>query len=51
MNERGELIEIQGTGEGRAFTIHEQQRLVSLCQKGIQELMVKQTCALTGGAE
>ncbi|MCC8098949.1 MAG: ribonuclease PH [Clostridiales bacterium] len=51
MNERGELIEIQGTGEGRAFTVLEQQRLVSLCQKGIQELMVKQTCALTGGAE
>ncbi|MCC8065163.1 MAG: ribonuclease PH, partial [Clostridiales bacterium] len=51
MNEQGELIEIQGTGEGRAFTVLEQQRLVSLCQKGIQELMVKQTCALTGGAE
>ena len=42
MNERGELIEIQGTGEGRSFTLSEQQELVRLCAKGIRELMDKQ---------
>jgi len=31
-------VEIQGTGEGRAFTIAEQQELVKICAKGIQEL-------------
>ena len=34
MNERGEIIELQGTGEGRAFTMDEQQELVRLCAKG-----------------
>ena len=34
----GQLVEIQGTGEGRAFTIAEQQELVKLCAKGIKEL-------------
>lgn len=38
MTDRGELIEIQGTGEGRPFTIEEQQELVRLCRKGIEEL-------------
>ena len=38
MTESGELIEIQGTGEGRPFTLAEQQALVTLCAKGIQEL-------------
>ena len=42
MNEQGELIEIQGTGEGRSFTLYEQQELVRLCGKGIAELMEKQ---------
>ena len=42
MNEKGELIEIQGTGEGRSFTLSEQQELVRLCAKGIRELMGKQ---------
>ena len=42
MNERGELIEIQGTGEGRSFTLAEQQELVRLCAKGIRQLMDKQ---------
>ena len=36
--EAGELIEIQGTGEGRPFTLAEQQTLVELCAKGIREL-------------
>ena len=42
MNERGEIIEIQGTGEGRAFTVAEQQALVALCAKGNRELQEKQ---------
>jgi ribonuclease PH len=46
MNELGELIEIQGTGEGRAFTLTEQGELVALCSKGIQELMDLQRQAI-----
>ena len=42
MTERGELIEIQGTGEGRPFTLEEQQTLVRLCRKGIEELTAMQ---------
>lgn len=38
MTEDGKLIEIQGTGEGRAFSLDEQQELVRLCAKGIGEL-------------
>lgn len=38
MNNNRELIELQGTGEGRAFTVEEQRALVDLCQKGIMEL-------------
>lgn len=39
MTEQGKLIEIQGTGEGRPFTVAEQQQLVTLCDKGIRELI------------
>ena len=39
MNELGEIIELQGTGEGRAFTPREQQELVELCAKGNRELI------------
>jgi len=42
MNELGEIIEIQGTGEGRAFTVREQQKLLELCAKGNRELIAKQ---------
>ena len=49
MNERGEIIEIQGTGEGRAFTLEEQQELVRLCAKGNQKLLELQKEALGGG--
>lgn len=42
MTEEGKLIEIQGTGEGRSFAIEEQQKLVKLCSKGIEELIVMQ---------
>ena len=48
MNDDGELIELQGTGEGRAFTLAEQQELVALCQKGIRELIAKQKAVLEG---
>ena len=46
MNELGEIIEIQGTGEGRAFTVAEQQELVALCAKGNGELIGKQKAIL-----
>lgn len=51
MNHEGELIEIQGTGEGRAFTIEEQRQLVDLCAKGIRELQAIQKTAVEGGAQ
>ena len=46
MDDQGRLIEIQGTGEGRPFTLEEQQKLVSLCAKGIGELQSIQKRAL-----
>lgn len=39
MNERGEIIELQGTGEGRGFTVAEQQTLLQLCAKGNGDLI------------
>ena len=48
MNERGEIIELQGTGEGRSFTLAEQQELVRLCAKGNQELLAIQKKILGG---
>ena len=48
MNELGEIIELQGTGEGRAFTLAEQQELVRLCAKGNRELLKIQKEALGG---
>ena len=48
MNDRGELIEIQGTGEGRGFTVNEQRTLVDLCQDGIRQLIEKQKEILGG---
>ena len=42
MNELGEIIELQGTGEGRAFTPREQQELLELCAKGNRELIRKE---------
>ncbi len=48
MNELGELIEIQGTGEGRSFSLTEQQELVRLCTKGCKELLAVQREALGG---
>ena len=48
MNERGEIIELQGTGEGRAFTMEDQQELVRLCAKGNKELLKIQKEILEG---
>ena len=48
MTELGEIIELQGTGEGRAFTLKEQQELVRLCAKGNRELLKIQKEALGG---
>ena len=48
MNHEGEIIELQGTGEGRAFTIAEQRQLVDLCAKGIREIQAIQKAVLEG---
>lgn len=48
MDERGEIIELQGTGEGRPFTVAEQQDLVRLCAKGNRELIALQKEILGG---
>ena len=46
MNEKGEFIELQGTGEGRAFSRQELDRLCALGEKGCRELMALQRQAL-----
>ena len=48
MTGEGELVEIQGTGEGRPFTLAEQQGLLELCRKGIAEIQAIQRAALGG---
>ena len=45
MNETGEFIEIQGTGEGRAFSRAELDALLSLGEWGIRTLMDRQRAA------
>lgn len=42
MTSEGDIIELQGTGEGRPFTVEEQQTLVRLCEKGNQALQERQ---------
>jgi len=42
MNEEGSFIEVQGTGEGRAFSRQELGQLLSLAEEGIRALMEKQ---------
>ena len=46
MDETGAFIELQGTGEGRAFTREELNQILSLGEKGIRELHEKQRAAL-----
>ena len=48
MTGEGELVELQGTGEGRPFTLDEQQALLALCRKGILEIQAIQRAALGG---
>lgn len=46
MNENGEFIELQGTGEGRAFSRQEMETLLRYGEKGTRELMAAQREAL-----
>lgn len=46
MNDQGNFIEMQGTGEGRAFTPQELQTLMEYGRKGIAGLMQAQRDAL-----
>ena len=46
MDETGAFVELQGTGEGRAFTRTELNRILALGEKGIRELQEKQREAL-----
>ena len=48
MTGEGKIVELQGTGEGRAFTIDEQRALVDLCAKGIREVQAIQRSVLGG---
>lgn len=48
MTGEGELVELQATGEGRAFTEAESQTLMALCRKGILEIQAIQRAALGG---
>ena len=48
MTGEGNLVELQGTGEGRPFTVDEQRALVDLCAKGIKELRAIQRQVLGG---
>lgn len=46
MTSAGEYVEIQGTGEGRAFSRTELDQLLALAAKGIEELIVMQKSIL-----
>ncbi len=48
MNQQGEFIEIQGTGEGRPFTQREMNTLITQARRGIRLLMRTQRLALEG---
>lgn len=50
MNEKGEYIELQGTGEGRAFTVDELHTLMEYGRSGIEALMAAQKEALGDAA-
>ncbi len=42
MDDTGRIIEVQGTGEGRSFTVEEEMELLRLCAKGNRELIAIQ---------
>jgi len=46
MNEQGEFIELQGTGEGAAFSREKLNRLIDLGESGCRQLMEAQRAAL-----
>lgn len=46
MTEKGEIVEIQGTGEEEPFSMNDLNGLLELAQKGINELIKKQKEAL-----
>ena len=48
MTGSGGIVELQGTGEGRSFTVEEQRSLVDLCGRGIGELQKLQKSVLGG---
>lgn len=48
MNQRGEFIELQGTGEGRAFTNLELNSILDMGRAGVRSLMRAQRDALKG---
>ena len=48
MTGEGELVELQATGEGRPFTVAEQQALVALCERGKRQIQEIQRKALGG---
>ena len=50
MNEKGEFIELQGTGEGRAFTAEELGTLLTYGKQGVADLMAAQKEALGDAA-
>lgn len=50
MNENGEFIELQGTGEGRAFTAEELNSLLDYGKRGIERLMEAQRAILGDAA-
>lgn len=51
MNHRGEFIELQGTGEGRAFTNLELNQILDMGRAGVRSLMKAQRQALQGQGE
>ncbi|MBR6026520.1 MAG: ribonuclease PH [Neisseriaceae bacterium] len=48
MNNHGDIIEIQGTAEGVTFSRNELDKLLSLGEKGIKEIINKQQIAIQG---
>ena len=48
MNSDGQFIEVQGTAEGHAFSSEELNDMLSLAQKGINELLEHQNKSLAG---
>ncbi|MDD4125692.1 MAG: ribonuclease PH, partial [Eubacteriales bacterium] len=50
-DETGSFIEVQGTGEGRAFTPEELKKLLALGEKGIKQIMKLQNDALKKAAK